>query len=133
MKVYFYLCPMKKLILPLLILITQFSFSQNLTYFGGLNENITLKLTAKELLLYSDCVSAFGMDGQHITWVDAKTLDTLKLNKIYYSGEVATIDSKTQKITIKPILGIKKSPKEQFVFYIQRNKNKTIIKLYSFY
>lgn len=124
---------MKKIILPLLLLISQFAFSQNLTYFGGMNEKITLKLTPKEMLLYAECVSAFGMDQQHIEWVDCKTLDTIKQNEMYYKGQVAIIDTKTEKLKVKPILGKKISPKEQFVFYIKRNEYNTIIKLYSFY
>lgn len=85
------------------------------------------------MLLYAECVSAFGMDIQHIEWVDNKTLDTIKQNEKYFKGEVAVIDTKTEKLKVKPILGKNTSPKEQFVFYIKRNEYNTIIKLYSFY
>lgn len=124
---------MKSIFLFILLFLSKFSISQDYTYLGPINKSVISKLTTKELLQYAECVSTIGMDGNHLTWANYKTISDFKKNNKFYRGRVVSYDLKKNKFSVIPLMGKSVVPFEQCLFYIKRTKTNTIIKFYNFY
>jgi hypothetical protein len=124
---------MKSILLFLFLVFSKLNYAQDFSYLGPLNDDVILKLTTKELLLYAECVATIGMDGESFKWANNKTIANFKKNKSYYKGRVVVYDSQKNNFKVNPVVGKFKVPFEQSLFYIKRTKNNTIMKFYNFY
>lgn len=124
---------MKSILLFLFLVFSKLNYAQDFTYLGPLNDDVIIKLTTKELLLYAECVSIIGMDGESFKWANNKTIANFKKNKSYYKGRVVVYDSQKNNFKVNPVVGKFKVPFEQSLFYIKRTQTNTIMKFYNFY
>lgn len=124
---------MKSILLFLLIVFSKLNYAQDFTYLGPLNDNVIQKLTTKELLLYAECVTTIGMDGESFKWATNKTITDFKKNKNHYKGRVVVYNSQKNNFKVNAVAGKFQVPHEQSLFYIKRTESKTIIKFYNFY
>ena len=65
---------MKSILLFLFLVFSKLNYAQDFSYLGPLNDDVILKLTTKELLLYAECVATIGMDGESFKWANNKTI-----------------------------------------------------------
>lgn len=124
---------MKSILLFLFLILSKVNYAQNFTYLGPLNDDVIMKLTTKELLLFAECVTTIGMDGESLKWATNKTITDFKKNKNHYKGRVVVYDSQKNNFKVNGIIGKFKVPYEQSLFYIKRTETNTIMKFYNFY
>jgi hypothetical protein len=107
--------------------------SQSFEYTGPITQEITVKMTPNELLMYAECIVAIGKERERINWLDYENQKKVLNNQTHYTHYVINSDSINQEPYVKHIRGKKRLGEEKFLFSIKRDSDKTFIRVYFFY
>lgn len=121
----------KFLIYLFVLLMSMKSYGQNVEYVLGQNDKSKITMmTSEELWMYVECITSIGKEKEVLNWASEDVCNLIRKNPTHFNCEVVSINSKQQKLNIKPRKGETTLGSEKLVLVIKRDKTiSTIILL----
>jgi hypothetical protein len=124
----------KFLIYLFVLLLSVKSYGQKVEYVLGQDDKSKITMmTSEELWMYVECITAIGKEKETLNWASEDICNLIRKNPSHFNCQVVSIDSKKQRLNIRPQKGETNLGSEKLVLIIKRDKKNSIINLLVLY
>lgn len=115
---------MGKFLICLFVLIMSMkSYGQDVKYVLGQDDKSKITMmTSEELWMYVECVTAIGKEKEVLNWASEDICNLIRKNPTHFNCQVVSIDSKKQRLNIRPQKGETNLGSEKLVLVLKRDK-----------